>query len=81
MLTGKPPGQSVSTPRFISQLLAEGSIHDIHRIKPPAVLKAFLNRVFQKDARSRPTAEWLLKKDPFINEDMYKNYIFLSSFV
>lgn len=29
-------------------------------------VRSFLDRIFQRDPKLRPTAEWLLKNDPFI---------------
>ncbi|XP_059147651.1 mitogen-activated protein kinase kinase kinase 2-like [Physella acuta] len=66
MVTGKPPYSSVLTPQIIFHT-ALGNPLQYHLPESSSVyFKEFLNRILHRDSKLRPTAEWLLKNDPFI---------------
>lgn len=65
MLTGKPPNSSLLPVQILFRLRRG----DPQFYKLPetvsASLKSFLDRTFQRNPHHRPTADWLLKNDPF----------------
>ncbi|XP_059144118.1 uncharacterized protein LOC131931349 [Physella acuta] len=70
MLTGKPPNSSL-IPAQIAFRSVKG---DPPRFQLPHTasicLQTFLERTFQRQPKLRPTADWLLKNDRFINEEI-----------
>ncbi|XP_059160607.1 mitogen-activated protein kinase kinase kinase 2-like [Physella acuta] len=69
MLTGKPPNSSVPTPLAILRIANSEPLH--YQLPPSSsvYLQEFLDKVLHREAKHRPTADWLLKNDAFVNED------------
>ncbi|XP_059147654.1 uncharacterized protein LOC131935284 [Physella acuta] len=66
MVTGKPPYPSLLSAQIIFHT-ALGNPLQYHLPETSSVyFREFLNRILHRDSKSRPTAEWLLKNDPFI---------------
>ncbi|XP_059144143.1 mitogen-activated protein kinase kinase kinase 2-like [Physella acuta] len=66
MLTGKPPNSSVPTPLAIFRTATKEPLH--YQLPPSSsvYLQEFLNKVLHREPKERPTADWLLKNEPFI---------------
>ncbi|XP_059159430.1 mitogen-activated protein kinase kinase kinase 2-like [Physella acuta] len=65
MLTGKPPNSSLIS----AQALFRTSMGELRYQLPPTssvYLREFLDKVLHREAKERPTADWLLKNDTFI---------------
>ncbi|XP_059151252.1 uncharacterized protein LOC131937670 [Physella acuta] len=66
MLTGKPPHNSLITPQiFYRTYIGEPPRYQLPETSSCAC-RNFLDKIFERNAEMRPTANWLLKKDPFI---------------
>ncbi|XP_059147655.1 uncharacterized protein LOC131935285 [Physella acuta] len=66
MVTGKPPCSSLLTPQIFFQTASGNPIQYQLPESSSVYFKEFLNMILQRDSYLRPTADWLLKNDPFI---------------
>ncbi|XP_059160594.1 uncharacterized protein LOC131944103 [Physella acuta] len=66
MLTGKPPNSSVPTPLAILRIANSEPLHYQLPTSSSVYLHEFLNKVLNREAKQRPSADWLLKHDQFI---------------
>ncbi|XP_059160582.1 mitogen-activated protein kinase kinase kinase 2-like [Physella acuta] len=74
MLTGKPPNSSLLTCQIPVQTVVFGAPPRYQLPQSSSgLLLAFLDRIFQRESKLRPTAEWLLNNEPFITENHENN--------
>ncbi|XP_059144645.1 uncharacterized protein LOC131931810 [Physella acuta] len=66
MINGKQPNSSIPTEQIVFQsYLGNPPSYQLPE-SSSVYLKEFLERILQRESKFRPTAEWLLKNDPFI---------------
>ncbi|XP_059144766.1 uncharacterized protein LOC131931949 [Physella acuta] len=66
MINGKQPNSSVPTQQIVFQTYLGNPLKYQLPEASSVYLKEFLERILQQESNLRPTAEWLLKNDPFI---------------